>query len=97
MSRPGGITSPRIWSTSKGRYEYKGKYISYDRPGTSTRTWISTASDRRHFQRPDDDRHSRDGLSVDLFPLTASQQRKYNFKLLGKESFRGARRVPCGL
>ena len=35
------------------------------------------------------DRESRDGLSRNLFPLTAAEQRKYDFKLAGSEVYRG--------
>ena len=36
-----------------------------------------------------DDRHSRDGIGADLFPLTTEQQHKYNFKLLAAEPYHG--------
>jgi hypothetical protein len=35
------------------------------------------------------DKHGRDGISCDLFPLTAAQQHKYKFRLLGTEQYRG--------
>ena len=28
----------------EGKYEYKGKYVTYDRPGYTTRKWTSTAT-----------------------------------------------------
>jgi hypothetical protein len=35
------------------------------------------------------EKHSRDGLDCNLFPLTADEQRKYDFKLLRAETFHG--------
>ena len=35
------------------------------------------------------DRESKDGLNRRLFPLTAEEQRKYDFKLAGDEDYRG--------
>src|SRR5437016_5406156 len=35
------------------------------------------------------DKNSRDGIEHDLFPLTYHQQLKYDFKLLGAETYRG--------
>ena len=35
------------------------------------------------------DHKSRDGVGADLFPLTYHQQLKYDFRLLGTETFRG--------
>jgi len=35
------------------------------------------------------DRKSKDGLNRSLFPLTADEQRKYDFRLMGDEDYRG--------
>jgi hypothetical protein len=73
-----------------GRYDYKGKYVSYDRPGYEYKDMdidgdlINDLSDDMT-----NDKHSRDGIGCDLFPLTAKEQRKYNFKLLAAEQYRG--------
>jgi hypothetical protein len=73
-----------------GRYEYKGKYVSYDRPGYEYKDMdidgdlINDLSDDMT-----NDKHSRDGLGCNLFPLTAQEQRKYNFKFLAAEQYRG--------
>lgn len=74
----------------EGRYDYKGKYVPYDRPGYTYKE-MDIDGELIDDLSGDltDDRHSRDGISCDLFPLTASQQRKYKFKLLGKENYRG--------
>jgi hypothetical protein len=74
----------------EGKYEFKGKYVNYDRPGYSYKDMdidgdlINDLSDDMT-----NDRHSRDGIGADLFPLTTEQQHKYNFKLLGTEQYRG--------
>jgi hypothetical protein len=73
-----------------GRYDYRGKYVSYDRPGYQYKDMdidgdlIDDLSDDMI-----NDKRSRDGIGCNLFPLTAAQQRKYNFKLLGAEQYRG--------
>lgn len=73
-----------------GKYEYKGKYVSYDRPGYTYRDMdidgdlIDDLSGSMT-----NDRQSRDGIGADLFPLTTEQQRKYNFKILAAEKYRG--------
>ena len=59
-----------------GRYEYKGMDIDGD--------LINDLSDDMT-----NDKHSRDGIGSDLFPLTAEQQGRYNFKLLAAEQYRG--------
>ena len=74
----------------EGRYEYKGKYIAYDRPGY---TYKEMDIDGELIDDLSNDltgdRHSRDGISCDLFPLTTEQQQRYRFRLLGTESYRG--------
>ncbi len=85
---PAGIDKKLV--KFSGRYEQKGGYHEYDRP---------------HFQYKDvdldgeiisdladdmtADRGSRDGIARDLFPLTAAEQRKYEFRIAGAETFRG--------
>jgi hypothetical protein len=73
-----------------GRYEYKGRYVTYDRPGYQYKD-IDIDGDLIDDLSKDmtDDRASRDGIGCDLFPLTAREQYKYNFKLLGTEQVRG--------
>ena len=74
----------------EGRYEYKGNYVAYDRPGyTYKEIDIDGELIDELSKDMTDDQHSRDGISCDLFPLTAAQQHKYNYKLLGRESYRG--------
>jgi hypothetical protein len=73
-----------------GRYEYKGKYVSYDRPGY---TYKEMDIDGELIDGLSDDltgdRGSRDGIACNLFPLTAEQQRRYTFRLLAAEKYRG--------
>jgi hypothetical protein len=73
-----------------GRYEYKGKYVAYDRPGYKYKD-MDVDGDLIQGLSEDltNDRRSRDGIGVDLFPLTAEEQRKYNFKLMAAEQYRG--------
>lgn len=74
----------------EGRYEYKGKYVPYDRPGYTYKEMDIDGELIDDLSKDlTDDRHSRDGISCDLFPLTGAQQHKYNFKLIGKENYRG--------
>jgi len=73
-----------------GRYEHKGKYVSYDRPGYNYKD-MDIDGDLIDDLSNDltDDNKSRDGISANLFPLTTGEQDKYNFKLLGTEQYRG--------
>ena len=73
-----------------GRYEHKGKYITYDHPGYTYKDMDidgelidDLSSDMTN------DQHSRDGISANLFPLTPNEQDKYTFKLLGTQQYRG--------
>jgi hypothetical protein len=74
----------------EGRYEHHGKYISYDRPGYQYKD-MDIDGDLINDLSEDmtNDGKSLDGLGCDLFPLTASEQRKYDFKLMGVETWRG--------
>src|SRR5580765_1437924 len=73
-----------------GKYEYKGKYVTYDRPGYNYKDMdidgdlIDDLSDDLT-----NDKSSRDGIGANLFPLTTDEQHKYNFKLLAAEKYRG--------
>jgi hypothetical protein len=74
----------------EGKYEYKGKYVTYDRPGYNYKDMdidgdlIDDLSDDMT-----NDKSSRDGIGANLFPLTTDEQHKYNFKLLAAEKYRG--------
>ncbi len=87
---PGAGHTAKNLVSFDGRYQYKGKYIAYDRPGYTYRDMdidgelIDGLSDDMT-----NDRQSRDGIACNLFPLTSAEQRKYSFRLLGKEPYRG--------
>jgi hypothetical protein len=73
-----------------GKYELKGKYVAYDKPGHHYKG-LDLDSDLIDSLSKDlmDDNQGKDGLSPDMFPLTYHQQLKYNFKLLKTEQYHG--------
>jgi opacity protein-like surface antigen len=74
----------------EGKYEYKGKYVTYDRPGYRYKDMdVDGELIRDLSEEMTNDKRSRDGIGADLFPLTTEEQRKYNFKLLAAEQYRG--------
>jgi hypothetical protein len=87
---PGAHGVARELAHFDGRYEYKGKYVSYDRPGYQYKD-MDIDGDLINDLSEDttNDKHSRDGIGCDLFPLTAKEQRKYSFKLLAVETYHG--------
>ncbi len=74
----------------EGKYEYKGKYVTYDRPGYTYKD-MDIDGDLIDDLSNDmtNDKGSRDGIGANLFPLTTEEQHKYNFKLLAAEKYRG--------
>jgi hypothetical protein len=74
----------------EGKYEYKGRYVTYDRPGYKYKGMdVDGDLIQDLSEEMTNDRHSRDGIGTDLFPLTTEEQRRYNFKLLAAEQYRG--------
>lgn len=73
-----------------GKYELKGKFVAYDKPGYHYKG-LDLDSDLMDGLSKDlmDDNQGKDGLSPDMFPLTYHQQLKYDFKLLKAEQYRG--------
>ena len=73
-----------------GKYERDGKLLDYDKPGF---TYKDLDLDGELIDDLADDltneKHSRDGIEMDLFPLRTREQRKYIFKLAGEEEYRG--------
>jgi len=72
-----------------GKYEAKGQLISYDKPGY---TYKEIDIDGELIDEMSDEMindESRDGIGNDLFPLTAEEQQKYDFKLKASETYRG--------
>jgi hypothetical protein len=88
--------APTAEGTSKdlksfsGRYEKDGALHSYGKPGFTCK---DVDLDGELIDDLADDlvneKHSRDGISMDLFPLRSSEQRKYLFTLTGEEEYRG--------
>jgi hypothetical protein len=73
----------------EGTYEAQGRSITYDKPGY---TYKEMDIDGELIEEMSDEminEGSRDGIGEDLFPLTAQQQKKYEFKLKGSENHRG--------
>jgi hypothetical protein len=74
----------------EGKYEYKGKYITYDRPGYTYKDMDIDGEMIDDLSNDmTNDKSSRDGIGANLFPLTTDEQHKYNFKLLAAEKYRG--------
>ena len=74
----------------EGQYEAKGKYVPYDHPGYTYKEMdIDGELIDEMSNEMTGDQGSRDGIAPDLFPLTAGEQHKYRFKLLGTETVRG--------
>jgi hypothetical protein len=73
-----------------GKYAGKGGLVEYDHPHYKYKgidvdgDLVSSLADGLT-----NDPHSRDGIEKDQFPLTASEQSKYEFRLVGKETLRG--------
>ena len=73
-----------------GKYENKGKFHTYDKPGYEYKgTDIDGQILDSMSNDMTNDKGSRDGLDHGLFPLTYHQQLKYDFKLVGREEFHG--------
>lgn len=87
---PGADRASKRLVAFDGRYQYKGKYVAYDRPGYTYKDMDIDGELIDDLSNDlTDDHHSRDGISCNLFPLTASEQRRYTFRLLGTEPYRG--------
>ncbi len=87
---PGPQGFEKRLTSFSGRYAGKGGLVAYDRPHYEYKELdidgdvISDLTD--DFTN---DKNSRDGIGKDLFPLTAGEQSKYVFRLLGKEIAQG--------
>jgi len=72
-----------------GKYENKGKWVEYSKPGFEYKQLDIDGSLIKDLANDlTDDHKSRDGISADLFPLTRKQQEKYIFELKGRENYR---------
>lgn len=74
----------------EGRYAFNGSFVLYDRPGYQYKS-IDIDGDLINDMSNDmtDDHNSLDGIARDLFPLTYHQQLKYDYRLVGEETYRG--------
>ena len=87
---PGPADTKKTLVNFRGKYEKGGRYFEYTKPGYEYKgvdidgdIMESLADDLTH------DKQSRDGISVDLFPLTTRSQAGYRFTLEGREEYRG--------
>jgi hypothetical protein len=87
---PGKEGADKKLEKFEGKYQFKGKYVTYDKPGYTYRG-LDIDGDLIRDMADDmmNDKKSRDGIGHDLFPLTGEAQRKYDFRLVGKEEYRG--------
>lgn len=85
---PTGVEKKR--TRFRGKYEDDGKWHEYPEPGFERKN-VDIDGDLISDLTDDltNDSKSRDGISHDLFPLRLQEQAKYQFKLLGREEYRG--------
>ncbi|MCC7156347.1 MAG: hypothetical protein IT161_17345 [Bryobacterales bacterium] len=73
-----------------GKYEHKGKIVEYDDPGHKHK---DTDIDGDVIEDLTDDfvndKQSKDGVTMDLFPLTRDKQADYTFELEGTKEIKG--------
>lgn len=73
-----------------GKYEQHGRFIPYSKPGYQYKGTDIDGQILDDFSKDMmRDGKSRDGIDHSLFPMTYHQQLKYNFKLVGQETYRG--------
>jgi len=74
----------------EGKYQDGKQYVSFDKPGYEHKS-LDLDAELLNDMSEDmtNDRKSPDGVGRDLFPLTYHQQLKYDFQLLGAETYRG--------
>jgi hypothetical protein len=72
-----------------GKYWSKGQYLDYSADPAPDSD--SLDGDLVRSLRDDlvDERRSKDGLAVDLFPLCSKEQAQYTFRLLGEQALNG--------
>ncbi len=73
-----------------GKYEKGGKLFEYNEPGFEYKG-MDIDGDLANELANDlaNDKESRDGITNDLFALTAEKQKKFVFRYEGKENYRG--------
>jgi hypothetical protein len=87
---PGKQGSEKTLAKFEGKYEFKGRYVPYDQPDYRYKG-LDIDGDLIQDMAQDmmNDGKSRDGIGHDLFPLSAEEQCKYEFRLVGREVYRG--------
>ena len=87
---PGKQGAEKKLEKFEGKYQFKGQYVTYDQPGYVYRD-LDIDGDLIRDMADDmmNDKKTQDGIGHDLFPLTAEEQQKYDFRLVGKEEYRG--------
>ena len=90
------LVTPRLHKTKKhlvhfeGKYQEHGQFFAFDKPHYEHKGLDLDAELIDDMSRDmTDDGKARDGIGRDLFPLTYHQQLKYDFKLLGTETYQG--------
>lgn len=74
----------------EGKYAAHGKLIAYNKPGFEYKSIdIDGAVANSLASDLTGDSGSKDGISQDLFPLVTRQQRDYQYRIVGKEEYRG--------
>jgi hypothetical protein len=90
MPAPNGVQRELV--SLAGRYRDHGEEIVYDHPTENARG-LRQGIDQGLVEGLGEgltgDPHSRDGLTRDLFPLTSEEQKKYRFRLAGRQVYRG--------
>lgn len=85
---PQADSTKKIQQSLNGRYLHKGKYLDYG--GEQTPDSDSLDGDLVRDLRDDLAKdNTKDSLGRDLFPLTSSEQQKYKFRLLGRQTLQG--------
>ena len=76
----------------KGRYQDKTKLVDYEKPGQEVPGRNLDVDAQLVPELRDDlmsDKHSKDGIAADLFPLTTAQQKHYDFRFVAEETYKG--------
>jgi hypothetical protein len=75
-----------------GKYQAHRQYVSYDKPGYQYKGMDLDGQILDGLSNDmTNDHNGRDGIEVNLFPLTYHQQLKYKFQFIGEETYRGRR------
>jgi len=73
----------------EGKYASRGNFISYSAPGYRYKNLDLDSDFMADFEGSTGDSKALDGISRNYFPLTTTEQAKYNFSLEGTETVRG--------